>query len=188
MGLFSKDFHPEYMPTSKYQCGYCYYLDLYETKGVKSWCNKQRCYCNLYEKCKEWKDGGRSEMQLREHCTWHVSTMIGKILNNNLNEKPFSNIKKLREYLELSDDKKEFIELYDLYGPMIATDLFFDNDREIIAKSFMPILNKISDLIDNNNYNEAFKLYYEMIKTFYKKYNNINDVVENNIEIEIKLR
>ena len=171
MIFFDKEFHSEYMPTRKEQCGYCYYLDLYETDGVKSYCPKRRSYCKLDETCGDWKDGGRSEMQLREHCTWHVSTMIGEILKMNIDEKPFSNIKKLREYLESNGNP--FISLYDIYGPMIATNLFFDLDRETIAQSFMPILNQISNLVDDNNYPMAFGLYYKMIMTLYNRYNHL---------------
>jgi len=169
---FDKEFHSKYMPTAKKQCGYCYNLDLYETKGVKSWCNEMRCYCNLYDTCGLWKDGGRSESQLREHCTWHISTMIGEILNKDLNEKPFLNIKKLREVLELYENKITMISLYDVYGPMIATNLYFDSNREQIAEAFMPVLNKVSDLVDINNYDEAFNVYYEMVVTLYKRYNH----------------
>lgn len=171
MGIFSKSYHSEYMPTRKEQCGYCYYLDLYQSKGVKSWCEKNRCYCNLYEKCGSWKDAGRSEMQLREHCTWHVSTMIGELLNLDLNQKPFSNIKKLREILEEDKEKSVMVILYDVYGILIATNLFFDGDREIVAQSMMPILNKVSDLVDEEKIDEAYNLYAEMVVRLYKKYN-----------------
>ena len=159
------------MPTRKEQCGYCYYLDLYETNGVKSYCNKHRCYCKLYETCGAWKDGKRSEMQLREHCTWHVSTMIGEILNMNLNEKPFSNIKKLIGIIEQDEEKNVMIILYNIYGVLVAADLYLDRNKEAIAESLMPVLNKVSDLVDSNNIEEAYNLYAEIVVRLYKKYN-----------------
>ena len=173
MGFWGKEFHPEYMPTSQRQCGWCDNLDTHDSKGTKYWCSKTRSYCTLKESCRKFEDArDRTRSELKELCTWHLSTMIGLILGENLSEKPFSSIKILKDVLSQEEDKQRFIELYDVYGELIATGLYFDLQREEVASFCMPILNKVSFLVDNKNYEEAFTSYYEMVMMLYKKYSH----------------
>ena len=134
MGFWGKEFHPEYMPTSQTQCGWCDYLDTHDNKGTKYWCEKHRCYCNLNEKCGSFRDArDRTRSELRELCTWHISTMIGVVLGKNLNEKPFSSIKKLKNYALSDETKQNLVSLYDIYGELIATGLYFDSNLNIMT-------------------------------------------------------
>ena len=173
MGFWGKEFHPEYMPTSLTQCGWCDYLDTHDSRGTKYWCSKTRSYCTLKEKCSSFRDArDRTRDELRELCTWHISTMIGRILGKDLNQKPFSAIKELREFAFYDKTKNQFVELYDVYGELIATGLYFDANRVNVSEAMMPILNKVSDLVDNNNYEEAFNSYYQMVMMLYTRYNH----------------
>lgn len=101
---------------------------------------------------------------------YYISSMIGLILGKDLNEKPFANIKLLKDNLENDESKQEEIKLYDTYGMFVSTELFFDPNRVVISESLMPILNKVSDLVDVNNYEEAFNTYREMVMMLYTRY------------------
>ena len=103
---------------------------------------------------------------------YYISSMIGLILGKNLDDKPFSNIKCLKDTFEKDNTKQEKIKLYDTYGILISTGLFFDPNRVEVAESLMPILNKVSDLVDNKLFDEAFNIYSDMVMMLYTRYNH----------------
>ena len=140
--------HYEYMPCEK-NCGYCMYANMSDSKGIKIYCREHRGYYPINDKCSKQRYVNRDSRDIEKFLKWHVSTMIGLVLNRNLDEKPFTSIRILKEYARNNPELSNFVVLYDNYGELIATGLFFDLDKEKLANSLMPILNKVSYLIDN---------------------------------------
>lgn len=102
----------------------------------------------------------------------YVSSMIGIVLGLNLDEKPFANIKLLKEISSNDLEKQEQINLYDVYGMQVATNLYFDPNQVNVCEALMPVLNNVSDLVDSKNYDEAFNMYFEMVKQLYIRYSH----------------
>lgn len=165
------------------KCGSCIYLNINNStsgffSGYKYKCVRNNSYypwddrvCSkLDEIDPENVDCVRRYKDFTGRNFYHISTIIGLILGKNLNEKPFINIKKLKDFSELDENKKSIVKLYDVYGAMIATSLFNDLNNIEVCESYMPILNKVSDLIDNKNFDEAFETYYKMVVMLYGKY------------------
>lgn len=120
---------------------------------------------------------------------YYVSSMIGLILGKDLNEKPFANIKLLKDSCEENENQQKLAKLYDVYGMLVATGLYFDPNRIDICEALMPILNKVSDLVDNQRLEEALNIYYDMVKMLYNKYShtisNASDFDYQNDECEM---
>ncbi len=179
--------HDEYMPRSRNDCGYCRYLNLRDEKGTKAYCELHRYYCQLYESCRKQEYTNRSLSELEKFCKWHVSTMLGLVLNMDLDSKPFTSIRTLKEYASQDEKLNEAVKLYDAYGEWISTGLYFDLEKEQVASSLMPILYKVSDLVDKNMMNEAFNEYSKLVMLLYNRYVhtlNYNSPSQNKVKIK----
>lgn len=160
--------HYEYMPSEK-DCGYCAHCRLNDSKGTKCYCTKHGSYYQINDSCSKQQYVNRKESDIEKFLRWWVSSTIGMILGSNIKEKPFSNIGVLINYLETKDEYKKDLELYNIYGPLIGADLRKDRDAEL-PSAFMPILNKVSDLVDKKMMDEAFNEYKKMVMMLYKRY------------------
>ncbi len=178
--------HYEYMPCEK-DCGYCMYANMSDSKGIKIYCREHRGYYPINDNCRKQRYVERDSRDIEKFLRWHVSTMMGQVLNMDLDSKPFTSIRILKDYASQDENLKKYVKLYDSYGEWIATGLFYDLDRTKIATSLMPILYKVSDLIDKNMMNEAFNEYSKLVMLLYNRYVhtlNYNSPSQNKVKIK----
>ena len=178
--------HYEYMPCEK-DCGYCMYANMNDSKGIKIYCLEHRSYYPINDNCKKQKYVNRDSRDIEKFLRWHVSTMIGLILNKDLDSEPFTSIRTLKEYASKDENLKKYVRLYDTYGEWISTGLYFDFERVEVANSLMPILYKVSDLVNKNLMNEAFNEYTKLVMLLYNRYvHTLNYNSPSQIKVKVK--
>ncbi len=176
--------HYEYMPSEK-DCGYCAHCRLNDSKGLKCYCTKYGSYYPINDRCSKQQYVNRRESDIEKFLRWWVSSTVGMMLGEKIDEKPFSNIGVLINYLETKDEYKKDVELYNIYGPFLGAQLLKDRDLEL-PNLLMPILNKVSYLVDKNMMDEAFNEYKKMVMMLYRRY--LYSVSYDNREEKVKVK
>lgn len=185
MGIFSS-FHSNIFSTHENQCGSCG-MSSVDTNRLRCYCNKNRSYYPLNSpKCRHYvKDNSRDYNYWKNIYTYHISTAICYILGIKNESVAFESIKELREYLEKDDSKRNLLELYDVYGPILAECIKNDPNSVLVCEELLTTyIAKTAILVRTGNMEEAFKVYLQMILKLLDRYKNFgfnsNIINENN--------
>lgn len=135
--------------------------------------------CNNYEKAKSSRDISDLKV-LFEKCYkmgnnnktpnfgrgYYVATAIFTTLNISLKDENYTTIKSFQDtYLENNEQYSGLLQDYDLFGPIIASEIIASNDKERLASiAYSEFILPVAALIKSQKYDEAIQLYGDMIK------------------------
>lgn len=166
MGFFDCDPHT---------CSECTYLDVTKLRENGYYCEKHYEYvspCNIEcdRFCKAYRRSSEEAKQLREsfanrnNSGCFITTIVCEILNNDDNVKYLQTLRRFRnEVLQKNEEYKNILVNYDLIGPMISKSIKNDEFSYKFADIiFNRAIKPICNLINQNNYDEAIKLYEDM--------------------------
>lgn len=113
---------------------------------------------------------------------WYVTTVTCNILNKDEQDPVMNSIYGLKENVFKNDDKyNEFIEIYNIVGPIIAGRLFVSKDKDEKAASIYSRLEKMNELVKNEQNDLAAKRYIMMTLRLVSEY-GLNDIYRSNIK------
>ena len=109
----------------------------------------------------------------KNHC--HVSTMVFDLMGKCQNCLERDLIAKLRMYASQKSDLNFMLDIYDMVGPQIASAIKEDNDYCEIFSLYKDKIIPICEDVNNNCYDLALVKYFRFVKNLSKKYNDIID-------------
>lgn len=173
MGLFSR-FHSEIFSTHERQCGSCAHLTVY-SNSLKGRCNRRGSTYKLSEPmCKYYiKDNSRDYSFFKDIYTYHITTLVCKVLNIDSDSLVFNTIRKIRQKLEENPNYASDLAKYDAVGPQIAAEILNDPNCQSICEDLLVnhLLKTVIAYADGN-LDKALSIYYGMTKDLYNNYIN----------------
>lgn len=158
-------------------CAECTYLRTSDCKGSCNglfYCERRydyvfgdnpKCgdFCRAYSRSdyeiRDIKYKGEQEKNSSSGC--YLTTMISTILRQDDKGYTLTTLRNFRKHvLQQNEVYKQLLVEYDIIGPMIATKLAHDPNREMIAQNlYEHILKKVLENLEKGNKEEAIKLY-----------------------------
>ena len=131
-----------------------------------------------YEKyCKkDYESGGYGECPIYKHeepsSGCFITTIVCDIIGLDDKNIYLMLLRKFRDnYLQKNEKGIELLEQYDFIGPIISKKIYEDEKKEQLAQQlFINNLVPVFDEIIKNNYSEAIKKYFQMVKQLIEKY------------------
>lgn len=101
-----------------------------------------------------------------------ITTVTCNILNKADDNEVMNGLRKFRDEVLQKDEKyEEILKNYDVVGPIIATKLYNDENREKIAETiYEHVLTPISKMVKEEKNDEAVEAYYQMTLLFINYY------------------
>ena len=114
-----------------------------------------------------------------------ITTVICDVLNKEDDSEVIQNLRNFRDnVLQKNDKYSEILKIYDTIGPILASKIIQDENRDSIASEiYTYTLEPISNLINEENYAAAVKHYFYMTLYLINEYNlarAYNFLVDNN--------
>lgn len=140
------------------------------------WCDKKNCrvdedtyhkYCRNYDYkyCPIFKKSDNSSM-----C--YITTIVCDILSKEDNNEVLNNLRYFRDNVMQKDEKYfGLLKDYDNIGPILATLIENDKDKEVMANYLFTIIEKVSDRIKEEKYDNAVVIYEAMTLSLINYYN-----------------
>lgn len=186
-----KDFY------SNEYCGTCRWWDDRELRGTKCPCKKSPYQKFEYDEygphkspsCKKYYEKRKDTKELEKFfnvlykvynpSVCYITTAIVTILEMPDNCEEIMALRSLRDnYFQINPKYYIMLAEYDIIGPQISQKLSMLDNREIVAQTaFIKFIQPVSKLIKEGNYEEATKLYSQMV-LYYKETLNIVDSVD----------
>ena len=152
-GWFSSD--KCYIESNKCQDVLCYY----EGSKAVPYCYKYPSDCPRY-KALNGSSGG---------C--FITTITCEILKKDDDDEVMQKLRYFRdEVLQKEEDKYEILKMYDTIGPVLASNILYDKDREVLASFLYEQLAKIAKLVDEKDYCKAITNYEVITLALINKY------------------
>lgn len=157
-----------------------------EHQGYSSndyWCDRKGEYKNKnHSACDDFCERGIAN----SFC--YITTMVCDILHLEDDNQYLQSFRKLRnEFMQKNESCRELLVDYDIIGPVIASCLSSDENREMISKNlFNMVIIPVSKLVDNGENIKAIKLYSKMTNILREGYGIktiISEEVYNNADI-----
>ena len=154
-------------------CGDCIFLDLRDIKwGDRYYCPKAKKYLKASEsKCSDFRKANNNSSGSFRLSGWYITTMICNILGYTDDCEVLILTKKLKDYLETTEEGLAFLEEYNQIGPIIATRIMEQDSRE---KTAMEILQRFlipcALAVKANDFNQAMSIYINMTNELKAQY------------------
>ncbi len=141
-------------------CRYC------EGSYPKYWCKVTNNYI-------PWGIVERSCMNDGYDCSnYHISTLVGIMLNKPVNDKVLTDIRGLRDnYASKNEEYENLLKMYDAIGPILADKIDYDNNSVEISKKIYSVLKRVSIFVEKGKEDRAIDYYCKMVGCLVNKYN-----------------
>ncbi len=166
----------KYLCDRTYTPSYTFLTDHKSCYQSKKYMYYERDYQDIYNKI----------IEERKYFRYFILTVIFDILGLSFENEIYQEIKTLIELVREDDSTQNEANLYNNYGPEIANNLVFDEDRVKICHFLLEnYIVKIYNLISSNNQEEAINVYKEMAYFLFLRYRN-KDYYESNCKKLVK--
>ena len=149
---------------------------------MANWCrycegSYPRYWCKVTNQYIPWGIVERSCMNNGYKCSYyHVSTIVGLILNKPVNDKVLSSIRGLRDnYMSKNEDYSNILDTYDAIGNILAERIEYDVNSLELSNKIYDIFKGISNFALNGKEERAIAYYSKMIGALVNRY-NLNDL------------
>lgn len=178
-------------------CKYCegnnglynYYCNLNGENVPVNIVNNYCKYDYLTYKCPFYKEYGPSTSSSHTNIFFSlfpcfITTVTCDILGKDDNDPVMQKLRNFRDnVLQKNEEYYEILKLYDVIGPIIASNLYNDPEKELFTKDLYSVLERITLLIDKNEHELAVEKYRIMTLLLINRYNLkhlFNEKADNN--------